>query len=196
MTSLLKHAITSTLDYMRTIPYTWDDSIYGDGKEKPEPTKLLQKVLVWNDQVSRMAEKIQKDGGYLFACPAAFLELVAEDTTQVLENVTETNYCFRFHLVDMQLNALDEDTLDQNLDVIDYRDTLKTYMVGFQPDYCSTLFAVGEEQDYKHTNIYHYIIEMKCLFRDTKGSILDPDEVKVIYKEPDTNLELDLQIEN
>ena len=189
MATPLRDAITDTLDMLRSIPYSWPNSVYGS-VDKVNPSLLLQKVQTWNDQINRM-----KNGkGFGFAWPACFLELVSNETTQVLSNVTETDYTFRMHLVDVELDAGD-DNLDQNLTVMEYRDLIKTYMVGFQPSNCSTLFFINDDQDFEHSDVYHYVIDFRGLFVDTKGSILDPDQVKVIYKEPDTDLQLDLTIE-
>ena len=191
MTTPLTDAIQSVLTAVKAIPYSWGTSVYG-GIDKARPANLFQCVLLWNDQVSRE----HSGKGYSYAKPACFLEMVSETTTQLLDNVTDTDYKFRFHVVDMMLDAGDEETLDQNLAVIGYRDVLKTYMVGFTPTNCSTLFSIGDDQDFQHDDVYHYMVEMMALFTDTKGSIEDADQVKVIYKAPDTNLELTTTIGN
>jgi hypothetical protein len=52
------------------------------------------------------------------------------------------------------------------------------------------MFLNAEEQDFAHTNLYMYVLDFCTCLLDTKGSTLDPDQNKVIYKEPPTNLEL------
>jgi len=183
MASPITSAISTTLTAVRAIPYTWSNVT---GAEKVNPTLLFQKVLIWNDQVRRMKE----GKGYTFSTPACFLEYVPEATTQLLENVTMTEVCWRMHIVDTRLNELDETGMDENLEVFKYRDLVKQYMVGFQPDNCSTMYFKDEQQDYEHTDVYHYIVDFRTCFTDDKGSILDPDQVRYIFKTPPTNLEL------
>lgn len=190
MTSPITLAISSTLNAIKAIPYSWGVQAYGTA-DKVNASLLFQKVQLWNDQVSRM----NNGTGFGFVAPACFLQMISGETTQLLENATTTDYTFRFHLLDIELDAGNGD-FDQNLTVMTYRDILKSYMVGFQPDNCSTLFFINDDQDFTHTGVYHYIIDLKALFADTKGSILDDDQTKVIHKAPDTNLEIDLTIQN
>lgn len=189
MASPITAAITTTLTAIKAIPYSWAAVT---GAEKVNPTLLFQKVLMWNDQVKRAKE----GKGYLFQSPACFLEYVPENTTQLLENVTLTDVCWKLHIVDMRLNELDETNLDQNLEVLKYRDLVKQYMVGFQPDNCSTLYFKDERQDYEHSDVYHYIVDLKSCFTDDKGGILDPDQVRYVFKEPPTNLELNTEFDD
>lgn len=188
-TTPLKTAISFILDAIKGIEYDWSNAPYDVnvlGNAQARPDKLFQKVLVWNNQINRL----KSGDGYAFQCPACFLELIPESTNQFLDNVTLTDYVGRFHIVDMELDAADEDSLDQNLNVFIYRDIVKSAIVGIQPPNCSTMFNVSEEQDYEHDDVYHYIIDFKFCFTDTKGSILDADQTKVIYKTPPTNLNL------
>lgn len=185
MASGLLLAVNSILGQIGEIPFAWNTV---DGAEKSRPTYLFQLVRMWNNQVNR-----SKDGsGYAFEAPACFVEMLPEQALQMAENVTVTDMCWRLHIVDVELNTVDEDNMDQNLSVIRCRDLVKQYMVGFQPEQCSTMFCENERQDFDHSDMYHYTVDMKCCFRDTKGSIEDPDQTKVIYSTPPTGLELDL----
>jgi hypothetical protein len=184
MTSCILDAINSVRTQVSGI--TWDWSAV-EGAEKPKPDKLFQKVLMWNNQLSRM-----KDGtGYLTAMPACYVEMRPENTTQLLENVTLSDVCWRMHVLWYQLDAGDDETMDQTLYAYTLRDAIIQAMVGFEPENCSTMFYTKEEQDYDHDNIYHYVVEFKTSFRDTKGSTLDPDQTRFIYTTPPTNLELE-----
>ena len=51
------------------------------------------------------------------------------------------------------------------------------------------MVAVGEEQDFNHRNIYHYIINFMCDFTDSVGSADKNFQVK----EPDTGLDLTVE---
>lgn len=170
---------------------TWDWSAVPN-VEKPKPTKLFQKVLMWNNQV----ERLKNNTSYLVANPACYLEMRPERTEQLLDNVTLTDVCWRLHIVYMQLDAGDDETLDETLYAYTIRDAVRQAMVGFQPTNCSTMFYTGEEQDYDHDNIYHYVVEFKTCFRDTKGSVLDPDQTRFIYTTPPTNLQLETGFDN
>lgn len=185
MASGLLSAVNSILGQMGEIPFVWSAV---DGAEKSRPTKLFQLVRVWNNQV----ERGNTGKGYTFEFPACFLEILPEPALQMAENVTVADICWRMHIVDLELDAGDDVNMDQNLNVIHYRDLVKQYMVGFQPAQCSTMFCTNERQDFDHTGVYHYVVDMKSCFRDTKGSIEDPDQTKVIYSTPPTGLELDL----
>lgn len=188
-TSCILDAVNSVLAQIGEIPFDWSAVPYA---EKSRPANLFQLVRIWNDQVNREAREKNSEGvpGYVFEKPACFLEMMPGETSQFLDNVTNTEYTWKLRIVDMELDAGDDVNMDQNLTVFGYRDTVKALMVGFQPANCSTLFFINEWQDYDHSGIYHYIVELKCCFIDTKGSVQDPDQTKVIYKQPPTNLEL------
>ncbi len=189
MASCLTDAMNSVLTQARVIPFVWSAV---PGAEKSKPTKLFQHVAKWNNQVAREQDGKQDEGvsGYLFEKPACFVEWLPEPAQQFLDNVTYRDCTWRLHIVDYQLDAGDDETMDQNMQVDQYRDLAVQYMTGFQPENCSTMFQVDEKPDYDHTGIYHYTVDMKTGFTDTKGSILDPNQVRVIYKQPPTNLEL------
>lgn len=186
MASCKKQAIESILTATRAIPYDWSTVT---GATKSQPNLLFQKVLAWNNQVKRD----DNGKGYAFEFPACFLESVPEYSTQLLDNVTLTDYQWKLHIIDFRLNELNEIDLDQNLEVIDYDDLCRKYLVGFTPTNCSTLFCLDEGYDTNHTAVYHFILTLKSCLKDTKGSPLDPDQNKVIYIDPPTNAELNTQ---
>jgi hypothetical protein len=186
MASCILDAVNSVLAQIGAIPFDWAAV---QGAEKSREANLFQLVRVWNNQVAREAA----GEGYTFEKPAGFLEMQMPEAQQLLENVTISEVIWRLHLVDVELDAGDDTGMDQNLSVFGYRDQAKQTMVGFQPTNCSTLFFTGETQDYDHTGVYHYILEFKSSFTDTKGSRLDPDQTKEIYTGPPTNAELNIQ---
>ena len=183
MASGLLDMVNSVLQQVGNIPFDWSTVAEAT---KSRPNNLFQLVRMWNNQVARQAQGT----GYTFEAPACFLEIVNEDTSQFLDNVTFTDFQLKFHIVDMQLDAGDNEGMDQNLSVYGFRDFVKQYMVGFTPANCSTLFYIDEKRDYDHTDVYHYVVDCKCGFTDIKGSILDPDQTRVIYTTPPTALEL------
>ena len=94
------------------------------------------------------------------------------------------------------LNTLDEENMDQNLFATNLRDQIVQALVGYTPPNGSSMFLHMEEPDYSHSSLYQYVLEFKTVLTDTKGSELDPDQTKVIYKEPPTALELSLGFTN
>lgn len=186
MASGLKTAINDVLAGVRAIPYDWDAASI----QRSNPTLLFQCVRIWNDQVSREA-KGGDNGvmGYTFEKPACFVELINMGNSMLLDGVSTADYTWRFHIVDYELDDANGN-FDQNLNVITYRDMVKQAMAGFQPSQCSTLFPIDEAQDTTHTEVYHYTLDLRCLFQDTKGTGLDPDQTRYITKEPPTNLVL------
>ena len=186
MTSCLADAINSMLTAIGEIPYSWGSA----ATDRSRPTKLFQLVRMWNDQVSRELNGT----GYTFEKPACFLEIGNRENEMFLQGVNTANYVWRFHIIDAELDAGDEVNMDQNLTVIHFRDAVKQALCGFQPPNCSTLFPVNEEADYQHTDLYHYILDLKSLFTDTKGSPLDPDQTTVTFYTPPPNLGLELDV--
>ena len=184
-TSCILDAVNSILTQIGSIPFEWSAV---PGAEKSRPTLLFQLVRMWNNQIKRAEDGL----GYSFEKPACFIELRQGETEQLLDNVTITDLTWRLHIVDFELDAGDETNMDQNLTVFAFRDLVVQYMNEFTPTNCSTTFKVAEEQDYDHTELYHYTVDMKCLLTDTKGSWLDPDQVQVEFTGPNTNAEVDL----
>jgi len=150
----------------------------------------VQYVAIFNNQV-----KEEQDGKtFDFPKPALLIEI--ENPNQGLQtlgqdNVTVSEITWRISIVHEQLDAADG-TLDQNLDVFDYRDLVKVAMTGIRPKNCSKWMYVEESQDYAHNNIYVYSVGFKCSFVDTKGSPLDPDSD--VYTTIDPPIALDLGV--
>jgi len=137
---------------------------------------------VFNNQV-----KEEEDGKtFNFTKPAVLIEIQnAMEGIELLgayATINE-NMVFRFSIVmeqlDSSIGAVPPATgMDENLDIFDLRDALKTALTGFKPTNCSQLMYVSESQDYNHDNIYVYGISFKCSYIDTKGSPLDPDSTQ------------------
>ena len=75
----------------------------------------------------------------------------------------------RIHIGHEEYDAGNGD-FEQNVNIFTYRDSIINVLNNFQPTACSTLMKNSEEQDYVHTNIYHYKIEFTTAFVDSKGS--------------------------
>ena len=160
-----------------------------DGLTRLLTVEGMQNAAVWNDQANRL-----NDGaGYSFTTPAAFIEWQSLNEAVRLSNgITSQDFLWRVHLLDQQLDAADG-TLDQNLEIFDLRDKVKTALTGMKPTNCGNLMFNGEEQDYTHNNLYHYILEFKAALIDTKGSPYDADSTKWIETTPPTGLDLTVE---
>ena len=143
-------------------------------------------VAVWNNHASRLMD----GSGYSFACPAVFVELeTLGEAGRLGGGMTSQDYIIRIHLLHQELDAADG-TLDQNLNVYDWRDDIKAKVTGMKPTNFSNLMFMNELQDYEHSNLYHYILEFKAAFVDTKGSPIDNDSTDWIETTPPTDLDL------
>jgi len=142
-------------------------------------------VAVWNDHVNRLID----GSGYSYNCPAAFVELEPIQVINLSSGITQTDYIIRVHIVHTELDAIDG-ALDQNLNVYDYRDAVKVAMTGLKPTNFGNLMFNQEFQDYEHNNVYHYLVEFKAGFIDTKGSPYDVDSTDWIETTPPTTLTL------
>lgn len=181
--SCVKEAVVSVLEQLKALPYDWTAEGYLD---KSQPDKLFQKVLVYNSQPQRLLV----DPAYLVEFPAAFVEFKNTGNTQFTDGLISMDVTWRLHIAAQMLNTEDEYGMDENLFAMNIRDAVVRALAGFTPDNCSTMFLNAEEQDYAHTNLYMYVLDFCTCLEDMKGGVLDPDQNKVIYKEPPTNLEL------
>ena len=146
-------------------------------KEIPE----LKYVRVFNNQFQYL-----EDGEtYAFPFPCAFLEVLPQNYTPLLNGFSQSDVDFRIHIGHEQYDSLDGN-MEQNLDVFDLRNLVLQKLVLFKPSMCSELFVVNEEQDYTHTGVYHYII-------DFRGGVIDKTASNLI--EPTLIDPIELQLE-
>ena len=80
------------------------------------------------------------------------------------------------------------------MNVIPFRDLLMGYLGSFTPEYCSQLSSTNEYQDTNHSDVYHYCIDMNCAFVDAKGSNYDVDSPDTVVKNPDTDIEMNVEV--
>jgi hypothetical protein len=131
---------------------------------------------IWNRQLDYI-----KDGsGYVFARPAAFIEVINNATYQTIgQGFRSADLGFRIHLIHDYYNG--EGTMEQDLFIFSLRDQIlanannpnNAGLSFFVPSNCTPLICTSEEQDYSHDNIYHYILDFVCNFEDSKASAFD-----------------------
>lgn len=100
------------------------------------------------------------------------------------EGYRKADLGMRIHLVHEYMNG--EGTYEQDLIIFDLRDQLIKLLHLYSPPGCGPLTAVGEEQDFTHNNVYHYIVTFLCGFVDDAGNVIQ----NYYIKEPPTNLDL------
>lgn len=139
---------------------------------------------IWNNNI----EKLRKGESYVIPFPAAFVEVVNQVTYERLgEGLLAADVSFRIHLVHEFLNA--DGTFEQDLEIFDLRDEIIRNLqhVNAQLTNCTPLSMVGEQMDYDHDNLYHYVMDFVCNFIDTTGSKLDANHPEAYrYSTPPT----------
>lgn len=126
-------------------------------------TSSIKYARVWNNQFQWMEEQSIE----AFPMPCAFVELSSPKGGAGLGIIT-SDIVFRIHIGANELDAQDG-TMEQNVNIFALRDELIALLNYKELTGCSGLQMVNEEQDYSHTNVYHYIIEFLCSFIDTSG---------------------------
>jgi len=145
-----------------------------------------QYVRIWNNQVD------DEDKGrlYDFPKPAAFIELINSPVyDEIGVGFKSSDLGFKIHIVAELFDAQDG-TFEQNLLIFDLRDKVVAALSLFEPTACGPLVLKTETQDFKHTNIYHYVVDFVCNFTDSIGSPYDPASGKLIDSNPPTGIEI------
>lgn len=142
----------------------------------------LKTIRVYNNQF----DLVEDQQIYSFAWPCAFIEIVNEQPAhqlgagfQVFDPVI-----VRIHIGHEYYNG--DGTQEENLDVFDLKDKVYKALQKFEPDGASAFFRSAENQDYTHTNLYHYIMDFTTTWIDS--SMVEP--VNGVTKDPPTGLEI------
>lgn len=136
-------------------------------------------VRVWNNQIT-----YEENGElYISQKPAAYVEVVNNaGFDEIGIGFQSADLVFRIHLVHEFYN--NDITFEQDLTIYDLRDAVVALMNLYQPTGCSPMFKKSEEADYRHKNVYHYIIDFITNFTDSKGSPYDPGAGKYVDSVP------------
>ena len=123
----------------------------------------IKHIAVYNDQLGLVDDRNSASYDY----PAVFIEMVTDIPARSVGNGVQLYepLDIRIHIVYQQLDS-QLGTLDENLDVLDFKQTVYQNLQGFEPNGASTFFRVSEVQDYQHTNIYHYIVTFRTTYLD------------------------------
>jgi hypothetical protein len=142
---------------------------------------------IWNNHL----RDIRDGKSYEWPRPAAFVEVITNFEIIGL-GFRSADLGIRIHLIHDYFNA--DSTFEQDLTIFDLRDQIlsaKTGLSQYCPTACGPLNCIGEEQDFDHDNLYHYILNFICNFTDIKGSKYDPETVIYIdTADPDLDASL------
>jgi hypothetical protein len=118
--------------------------------------------------------------------PCAFVEVLPQQFSQLGGGYQQSDVDFRIHIGQDQYDAGDGD-MEQNTTIFDLRDLVYAALAGYKPTMCGELFKISEEQDYQHSNIYHYIIDFRTGFIDKSASaLIEPTTVENMSLDLDT----------
>ncbi len=140
----------------------------------PKSGLLSNPFKYWNifdDQINEMIS----GKTYSYNTPSCFIEFQPGEVKNIGANITEyRDSIWRVHLINMVLDG-QNNTMEQNLSIFDVRDFVKSVMLNANISFCSKLQQSEDRLDYKHGNIYKYILGFKSNFLDNKGSLFDTD---------------------
>lgn len=126
----------------------------------------LKHVAVWNNQFAYMEEGLD----YSFPMPCAFLELDTSTLDDIGNGFEGSDINIIIHLGQ---NVLNSDYIEQNLTIFALRDLVIKKLKTFQGATTGLLSKDSEQQDFDHSNVYHYVIGYSTHFIDTTTA---PDE--------------------
>jgi hypothetical protein len=140
--------------------------IYWDIFEKIDTIKIdslpvfnTRKIL--NNQVKRM-----RDGsGVSYWMPAVFVEIRTYNEGVIGNELTYADMDVIFHIVHNELDSADGN-LDQNINVFELRNKIKSNFSMFKPTNCGLFIWNGEVGDFNHDNIYEWKLTYKCHYID------------------------------
>lgn len=127
------------------------------------PKGVFSNVEIYNSQIDRV-----RMGKIAINYPSLYIEIKNYNTINLGRKLNKMDLSIRFHIVMVELDAGDG-SMDQNLTIFRLRDLINRTYVNFTPTNCSVISNEIEYQDYKHTNLYHYITYMKCHWVDYSG---------------------------
>lgn len=111
-------------------------------------------IAMWNNQLQDLI-----DGkNYAFRQNAVLIEFVAPTPIGGVGNNVQMYEPLevKLHIIHLQYDAKDG-TMDNNLDVFDFKQKIYKAIQLFQGSKTSVFDRQSEEQDYDHSNLYHYI---------------------------------------
>lgn len=175
----IKDSLTAILNQLKSLTDTATGS------------PVFNSVAVFNNQF----EQLERGEVEALPLPCCLVEMVTPISwVPIGAKLKQADVTWRIHIGMEQLDAGDG-TMEQNLDVFDQlRDPVIAGLTGFKPAGCGQLFTIDDNPDYRHTNLYHFVVSFKCGCIDSKGSPYDPASPKYTQTTPPLELEVDSSI--
>lgn len=147
-------------------------NVYQDLKAKITEATASGFVHIWNNQLEQLA-----DGDtYAFPFPCYFIEIQAPTPYDPIgQGYSVGELIVKIHIGHEEYDA-GNGNYEENVNIFTLRDRVINKLNNYQPVACSSLMKIAEAQDFVHTNIYHYVIDFKCAFVDSKGSLDEQNE--------------------
>lgn len=148
----MKTLITELKTKLRSINIVTQDSI---------TTSLF--AILWNNQI----ENLRQGNELVLPNICAFIEVIVDNTDAVGGNSynLDSNLTINIHLLHTHYST--ESNVDENLLVYDLRKLVIDKLYGFKSNsMVATLDKSGEQMDYDHDNMYHYILTYKTRIRE------------------------------
>lgn len=119
----------------------------------------LKFVTIWNNQFQYMA-----DGSlYSFPMPCALVEVQTNDTQAIGGYIQGSDIEVTIHIGQDFYNG---SNMDENFNIFVLRDLVVKSLSHFKSEKSSIFIKVSEEQDFEHTNVYHYKLTYKAQWID------------------------------
>lgn len=142
-------------------PY-WDNVRH----EIEETNYVFRTVKIYNSHIERIIRgQMSKPSG-----PTCFVEIEEENVKQLGKQITASDLTIKFHILQTELDSSDGQ-LDQNLSIFSLRDTVKRWFSGFKLSKGGRFLWNNEDEEYRHINIYHYILSFRTYFIDLVSEI-------------------------
>lgn len=119
----------------------------------------FQTVLIWNNQF----QYIEDGSSYSFAMPCVFVEIQTNNTQDLSGSYQGSDIDVIIHIGQDFYNGAN---MEQNTTIFDLRDLVIKSLSHFKPTTASLFKKTSEEQDFEHTNVYHYKITYKTHWID------------------------------
>lgn len=122
-------------------------------------------VHIWNNQLEQLEDGLT----YAFPFPNCFVEITSpNDYTPIGRGYSTGELVVRIHIGHEEYDA-GGGNMEENRSVFSLRNKVVNKLNNYQPIATSSLMRVSEQQDYSHTNVYHYIVDFRCAFIDEWG---------------------------
>lgn len=152
----------------------------------------IQYVRVFNNQFQYLEDQTIE----AFPFPCAFVEVIPQSYVQLGAGYQQSDIDIKIHIGHVEYDA-NNGNMEENLSIFDIRNLVVKELNLFKPYMCAEMFKVSEEQDYTHTDVYHYVITYRTgLIDDTGSTLINPTLVEPLQIEVDVALNDNLDREN